>query len=89
MIGVGLLALAANATCLLLVARHRDAGAHMKASYIFSANDVLANLGVMTAGALVALTGSRLPDLVIGSLIAALVLNGAVRILRLGSDLES
>jgi Co/Zn/Cd efflux system component len=83
MIGVGFVALAANATCLLLVARHRDAGAHMRASYIFSANDVLANLGVMAAGALVAVTGSRGPDLVIGSLIAALVLAGAVRILRL------
>ena len=59
MIGVGLLALAANVSCLLLVARHRHAGAHMKASYIFSANDVLANLGVMAAGGLVALTGSR------------------------------
>ncbi len=83
MIGVGLLALAANVSCLLLVARHRHAGAHMKASYIFSANDVLANLGVMAAGGLVALTGSRLPDLAIGSLIAAVVLAGAVRILRL------
>jgi len=83
MIGVGVLALAANVACLSLVARHRHAGAHMRASYIFSANDVLANLGVMAAGALVAVTGSRWPDLVIGSLIAAIVLAGAVRILRL------
>jgi Co/Zn/Cd efflux system component len=83
MVGVGLLALVANVSCLLLVARHRHAGAHMKASYIFSANDVLANVGVIAAGSLVAATGSRLPDLAIGSLIAALVLGGAVRILRL------
>jgi Co/Zn/Cd efflux system component len=55
----------------------------MEASAIFSANDVLANLGVMAAGALVAATGSALPDLVIGLGIAALVLRGAVRILRL------
>lgn len=83
MIGVSALALAANVTCLLLLARHRHGGAHMKASWIFSTNDVLANLGVMAAGALVAATGSRLPDLVIGTLVAALVLLGAVRILRL------
>ena len=38
-----------------------------------------------TTGALVAWTGSRYPDLVIGSLIALLVLNGARRILRLGA----
>lgn len=83
MIGISLLALAGNVSCLLLLVRHRHGGAHMKASWIFSTNDVLANLGVMTAGALVAATGSRLPDLVIGTLVAALVLLGAVRILRL------
>jgi len=83
MIGVSLVALAANVTCLLLVQRHRHRGAHMEASAIFSANDVLANLGVITAGALVAWTGSPWPDLVIGTAIAALVLRGALRILRL------
>ncbi len=83
MMGVSLLALAANATSLWLVARHRAGGVHMKATYICTANDVLANLGVIAAGALVAGTGSRLPDLVIGALIAAIVLQGALRILRL------
>ena len=83
MIGVSLLALAANVTCLVLVHRQRHRGAHMEASVIFSANDVLANLGVIAAGALVAWTASPVPDLVIGTAIAALVLRGAVRILRL------
>lgn len=35
MIGISLLALAANVSCLLLIARHRHGGAHMKASWIF------------------------------------------------------
>lgn len=83
MLGVGLLALAANVACLLLVHRHRHRGAHMKASYIFSANDVIANLGVLAAGALVAWTGSPWPDWVIGAAIGLVVLAGAVRILRL------
>lgn len=83
MIGVSAMALAANVACLLLVARHRHGGAHMKASWIFSTNDVLANLGVVAAGALVAWTGSRLPDLVVGTAVALLVLAGATRILRL------
>lgn len=83
MMGVGLLALVANVACLVLITRQRDRGAHMKASYIFSANDVLANAGVMVAGLLVAWTGSRYPDLVIGAVIAALVLHGARRILAL------
>mgnify|MGYP003541914924 CR=1 FL=1 len=83
MIGVSVVALAANVTCLVLIHRHRHRGAHMEASYIFSANDVLANLGVIAAGALVAWTGSPAPDLVIGAAIAALVLRGAIRILSL------
>jgi Co/Zn/Cd efflux system component len=83
MIGVGLVALAANVACLALVSRQRHRGAHMQASYIFSANDVLANLGVIAAGVLVAWTGSPYPDLVIGTVIGLVVLNGARRILAL------
>ena len=55
----------------------------MKASWIFSANDVLANIGVIAAGALVAWTGSSYPDLVIGTIVGLIVLNGARRILAL------
>ncbi|MGB4333695.1 MAG: cation transporter [Chromatiaceae bacterium] len=83
MMSIALLALLANLACLVLLARHRHGGVHMKASWIFSTNDVLANLGVIAAGLLVAWTGSRYPDLLIGTLIALLVLNGARRILGL------
>lgn len=82
MMGVGLVALAANAACLSLLWRHRAGEVHMRASFIFSANDVVANLAVVLAGLLVRLTGSPLPDLVTGLGIAALVLAGGVRILR-------
>lgn len=83
MMGIGLVALLANVTCLVLISKKRDRGAHMTASYIFSANDVIANSGVIAAGALVAWTGSSLPDLVIGTVIGLVVLNGARRILKL------
>ncbi len=83
MVVAGALALVANVACLVLIARHRDRGVHMRASYIFSANDVLANLGVMVAGGLVAWTGSGLPDLLIGGAIGVVVLIGARRILAL------
>lgn len=83
MVGIALLALLANASCLWLVSRQRDRGAHMKASWIFSANDVLANLGVIAAGTLVAWTGASWPDLVIGTLIGLVVLGGARRILAI------
>jgi cation diffusion facilitator family transporter len=82
MVGIGALALLANLLCLVLVRRHREGGVHMRASVIFSTNDTLANLGVIAAGALVAWSGSRLPDLLIGTAISLLVLQGGRRILR-------
>ena len=84
MVGVGLVALAANLACVAILSRHRRGGAHMRASWIFTTNDALANVGVIMAGVLVAVTGSALPDLVIGTAIAALVASGAWRILRMG-----
>ena len=82
MVGIGALALLANLLCLVLVRRHREGGVHMRASVIFSTNDTLANLGVILAGLLVAWSGSRIPDLLIGTAISLLVLNGGRRILR-------
>jgi Co/Zn/Cd efflux system component len=84
MMGVAFVALTANVTCLWLIAKHRDKGAHMKASWIFSTNDVIANLGVIVAGILVSVTGSRYPDLAVGCIIATVVFIGSIRILRLG-----
>jgi Co/Zn/Cd efflux system component len=83
MIAVGILALLANVTCMALLAAHRRGGMHLRASWIFTTNDVLANVGVIVAGQLVALTGSAWPDLAIGTAIAVLVASGAVRILRM------
>ena len=83
MMSIALLALVANASCMALIAKHRGGGVHMRASWIFSTNDVIANVGVIVAAALVFWTGSALPDLVIGTAIALVVLYGAFRILRI------
>jgi len=82
MVVVSLIALAANAYCMWLLSRHRKGEIHMRASWIFTRNDVLVNLGVMAGGVLVSLTGSHLPDLLIGSAIVWLVWSGGLRILR-------
>ena len=83
MMGVAAVAFVANLITLMLLSRHREGGAHMKAGWIFTTNDVLANLGVIIAGALVWWTGAAWPDFVVGAAIAALVLSGAIRILRI------
>lgn len=54
----------------------------MRASWIFSTNDVIANLGVIISGALVAIVGSRYPDLIIGTIISMVVVRGGLKILK-------
>ena len=84
MIIVSVLALIANGICLVLLQRSKSEEAHMKASMIFTSNDVIINLGVIAAALLVNWTESNRPDLIIGIIVFALVIQGAVRILKLG-----
>ncbi len=79
---MGVVALIANVTCLRLIEKHRQGEVHMRASWIFSKNDVIANLGVIIAGVLVWTLGSRWPDIVIGLVIALVILNGARHIIQ-------
>lgn len=85
MITVSILALIANGICLYLLQKSKSKeDAHMKASMIFTSNDVIINLGVITAGVLVNWLNSNKPDLIIGSIVFVLVVQGALRILKLG-----
>ena len=82
MILIGLVALAANVVCLSLIAKHRDGGVHMRASWIFSKNDVIANAGVVVSGGIVFVTETRWPDLFVGFAIAYIVFRGALAIIE-------
>lgn len=84
MMVVSALALLANSFCLYLLQKARNKEAHMQASMIFTSNDILINLGVILAGALVHWLNSSLPDLIVGALVFLLVVRGAIRILKLG-----
>ena len=84
MIGISLLALLANSVCLWLLQRMKSGDAHIRASVIFSANDVIINLGVTVAGLLVWWLDSRIPDLIVGIVVFLIVLRGAIKMLRLG-----
>lgn len=83
MIVISLLALTANSICLWLLQRTKSEEAHMRASVIFSANDVIINLGVISAGLLVWWLNSGIPDLIIGIAVFLIVIRGAIRILKL------
>lgn len=84
MIIVSILALIANGTCLYLLQKSRSQEAHMRATMIFTSNDVVINLGVITAGILVSWLNSSKPDLIIGAIVFGVVVQGAIKILKLG-----
>jgi len=84
MIIVSIFALIANGICLYLMQKSKSKKeAHMQASMIFTSNDVIINLGVITAGLLVNWLDSGKPDLIIGAIVFILVIQGAFRILKL------
>ena len=85
MVIVSIFALIANGICLYLLQKSKGKeDAHMKASMIFTSNDVIINLGVIAAGFLVNWLNSNKPDLIIGTIVFILVIQGAIRILKLG-----
>ena len=86
MISISILALIANVICLLLLQRTKSNDAHIQASIIFSSNDVIINAGVILAGFLVWQLDNQIPDLVIGSIVFAIVVRGALRILKLAKN---
>jgi Co/Zn/Cd efflux system component len=84
MIVVSIFASIANGICLYLMHKSKSKEeAHMKASMIFTSNDVIINLGVVTAGLLVHWLDSEKPDLIVGTIVFIMVIQGAFRILKL------
>jgi Co/Zn/Cd efflux system component len=80
--GIGLLALAANSACLVLLWRHRADDINMRSVWLCSRNDIIANVSVLFAALGVWLTGSGWPDILVGLALAALFLRSALVVLR-------
>ena len=75
-----LLGLAANGVCLYLLWRHRFEDVNMSSVWECSRNDIVSNLAVLVAAALVWATGSGWPDLLIASLLVLFLLRSALRV---------
>lgn len=89
MMGMALLSLAVNVTVLRMLGKFRGGDVNLRASYICTRADVVANFGVLASGALVLLTGSHYPDLVVGVAIGAYVMKEAGEILVEARDARS
>ena len=79
---VGFLALAANATSVLLLIRYKDGDANVRSVWLCSRNDAIGNVAVMLAALGVWITGTRWPDLCVAALMAGVFVTSSVQILR-------
>ncbi|WP_025898358.1 cation transporter [Sneathiella glossodoripedis] len=79
--GIGLLALLANLTSVLLLVRYKDGDANVRSVWLCSRNDAIGNVAVMVASGLVWLTASAWPDLIVAGIMAALFLRSSQLIL--------
>jgi Co/Zn/Cd efflux system component len=79
---MGLAALAANASCLGLLWRHRSDDINMHLVWVCSRNDIVANLSVLVAAGCVWFWRSGWPDIVIGAALAVFILRSSIRVLR-------
>lgn len=70
-----------NLINLRLLRSHRTEGVHFKASWIFTTNDMWANLGIVASGVAVMIFNSAVPDLLIGVAVVAIVIKGGWDIL--------
>ncbi len=76
------LALFGNLTCMWLLSESRSDDINMKSTWTCSKADLISNAGLLTASALVALLGTRWPDVLVAILVATFVLKASFGIIR-------
>ncbi len=78
---IGVAALLVNVTAAFVLSRFREGDANVRAIWLFSRNDALANVAVIFAAGLVAWTRSAWPDIAVAGVIALLFLHSAQEII--------
>jgi len=79
---IALAALVVNMICFAVLYQFRNGDINLQASWICSRNDMLANVGVLLAAQLVAKFSTPWPDWSIGGLIAMIVIQSALKIVK-------
>ena len=79
---IGVLALVANLICFLLLIRHRNDNINMSSVWLCSRNDIIANTSVLLTAGLVFLTGSFVPDFILGLLLTVVFAQSAGKVLQ-------
>ena len=79
---IGVLALLANLTSVLILVRYKDGDANVRSVWLCSRNDAIGNVAVMAAAFGVWGTATAWPDLIVAAIMATLFLTSSVQILR-------
>ena len=79
---IGVMALLANAGVALLLYAFRDGDANMRSVWLCSRNDAIGNIAVMIAAAGVFGTGSGLPDILVGVVMAGMGLSSGLSVVK-------
>jgi Co/Zn/Cd efflux system component len=79
---VGLVALAANVTCVLILLKFRNGDANVRSVWLCSRNDAIGNIAVVAAASGVVATGTAWPDLAVAAIMAGLFLTSSVNIIK-------
>ncbi|QOZ26297.1 cation transporter [Bradyrhizobium sp. CCBAU 51753] len=79
---VGMLALAANLTSVLLLLSYKDGDANVRSVWLCSRNDAIGNIIVMIAALGVWGTATAWPDLAVAAVMAGIFLTSSIQILR-------
>jgi Co/Zn/Cd efflux system component len=79
---IGLLALVANLTSVLLLLKFRDGDANIRSVWLCSRNDAIGNVAVILAASGVWATGTAWPDLIVAGVMATLFLWSSGQIAR-------
>jgi Co/Zn/Cd efflux system component len=74
--------LATNGLCLFLLWRHRHEDINMSSVFECSRNDIASNLSVILAAVCVWIFNSGIPDIIIATLLAVMLLNSSLRVIR-------
>jgi Co/Zn/Cd efflux system component len=79
---IAVAALIANAVCLALLWSYRAGDSNMRSVWLCSRNDVIGNFAVLLAALGVFGTGTGWPDVIVASIMSALALQGAWKVLE-------
>ncbi len=79
---IGMLALAANLTSVLLLLKYRDGDANIRSVWLCSRNDAIGNLAVILAASGVWASKTAYPDILVAGVMSALFLWSSYQIIR-------